>query len=71
MNHRNRPRRRNTLRPQMYYLRKLTLGRQGDQLTLYVFWNYRNTVKGSVKTDSRTTAKRVIRKANPEAVFFR
>jgi hypothetical protein len=61
---------------ELFYLRKLTVKvkapKGGDkQIRLYVFFNYRNTIRGTVNAPSRDAAKRAILKERPSTEFFR
>ncbi len=57
--------------PQMFYVRKVVIGRADKPVTLFEFWNYRKSAHGSIKTKSKKVAMREIRKLFPEAEFFR
>jgi hypothetical protein len=62
--------------PQMFYLRRQTLRARTAQgvshsIVVHVYWNYRLTVQGVIRTAHRKTAKAEILKTNPEAEFWR
>ena len=62
--------------PQMFYLRKQTLRARTAHgmyhtIVVHVYWNYRLTIQGVVRTAHRKTAKLVILDLHPEAEFYR
>lgn len=62
--------------PQMFYLRKQTLWAKTahgvrHSITVHVYWNYRLTIQGVIRTTHRRTAKAEILAQNPDAEFFR
>jgi len=57
--------------PQMFYLRKIVMGRKTARVVLYVYWNYRKTQCGTLHVTQRDDAKRMLSHINPEAEFWR
>jgi len=62
--------------PELFYLRRVTANVRSpkgkkSKITFYIFYNYRNTVRGSVTATTRVAAKRAIRRDTPSAEFFR
>lgn len=62
--------------PQMFYLRKQTIKARTahgayHSITIHVYWNYRLTIQGVIRTSHRKTAKAEILAQNPDAEFFR
>lgn len=62
--------------PELFYLRRVTANVRSpkgkkSKITFYIFYNYRNTVRGSVTATTRVAAKKAIRKDTPSAEFFR
>ncbi len=59
----------------MFYLRKQTLRAKCatgfHTITVHVYWNYRLTIQGVLRVNSRKVAKQLIIANNPEAEFFR
>lgn len=62
--------------PELFYLRRMTVSVRSpkgkkSKITFYVFYNYRNTIRGTVAAPDRVRAKKAILQDSPSAEFFR